>query len=342
MKALRWYGRKDLRYDEIPEPFPGSGQIKVKINIAGICGTDLKEYVSGPMMIRPEKAPVVLGHEFVGKVVEAGQGVTEFKPGDRVTGVGYWYCGECFFCRKGQYNICLNWDFNGLTVDGCLAEYLVTPAYASYKLPDTVSDESGAIVEPLAVAIHAVRQGNVSAGDRVAVVGDGTIGLCAVMAARAVGASEVYLVSKHKGRGRIGEKLGASQVIYSDSGDQVGQVAGLTGGLGVDVSIECVGRPETPELAIDLVRRGGTTVLTGVFEEKSSFNFIKIMGDEKKVVGSPIYVHEGRTAVAWLKDGRVDPGPIITSIVPFEDALKLGFEKLLQDKEEEVKVLVKI
>lgn len=342
MKALRWYGRRDLRYDDIPEPSPSAGQIKVKINVAGICGTDLKEYTSGPLMIRPQNTPVVLGHEFAGKVVEIGECVTDFKEGDRVTGVGYRYCGDCFFCRRGQYNICLNWDFNGLTADGCLAEYMVTPAYASYKLPEGVSDEAGAMVEPLAVAIHAVCQGNVSPGDRVAIVGDGTIGLCAVMAARAAGAAEVYLISKHRGRGQIAEKLGAEAVIYPADGDPIKQVAGLTGGLGADVSVECVGRPETPELAIDLVRRGGTTVLTGIFEEKSSFNFIKIMGDEKKVVGSPIYVHEGKTAVAWLKDKRLDPTLLITSVVPLADALKHGFDKLLQDKEKEIKIVIKV
>jgi (R,R)-butanediol dehydrogenase/meso-butanediol dehydrogenase/diacetyl reductase len=342
MKALRWYARQDLRYDDIPEPFPGPGQIKVKIKVAGICGTDLKEYAAGPMMIRPEKAPVVLGHEFTGEVVGVGEEVKDFKTGDRVTGVGYWYCGECFFCQRGQYNICLNWDFNGLTVDGCLAEYMVTPAYASYQLPEGISDEAGAMVEPIAVAIHAVRQGNVRPGDTVAVVGDGTIGLCVVMAARGAGAAEVYLVSKHKGRGEIGGKLGASAVLYPEDGDPVREVARLTGGLGADISIECVGRPDTPELAISLVRRAGTTVITGIFEQNSSFNFTKIMGDEKTVVGSPIYVHEGRTAIAWLRDKRIDPSPVITSIVPFEDALKQGFEKLLRDKEREVKVLVRM
>jgi (R,R)-butanediol dehydrogenase/meso-butanediol dehydrogenase/diacetyl reductase len=161
MKALRWYGRKDLRYVDLPEPSPGPGQLKIKTVLAGICGTDLKEYAKGPVMIPPDRVPLTLGHEFVGRVAAVGKGVKNFKVGDRVSGVGYWYCGQCYCCKKGLYNICVNQGFTGLTTDGCLAEYSVVPAYACYELPGSVSDEAGALVEPLAVGLHAVGQGNV-------------------------------------------------------------------------------------------------------------------------------------------------------------------------------------
>ena len=342
MKALRWYGRKDLRYEDIPEPSPAPGQIKVKINLAGICGTDLKEYTDGPGMIAVEKVPLTLGHEFAGRVAEVGKGVTGFKVGERVTGVGYRYCGECYYCKRAMYNICLNAGFTGLTVDGCMAEYAVVPSYSVYKLPNSVSDELGALVEPLAVAIHAVRQGNVRPGDTVAIVGSGTIGLCVLLAARAAGATEVYVADKIKRRGEIALTMGATAFINPDDGAPVKQVANLTDGLGANISFECVGHPDTPQLALDLARKSGTTVIVGVFDKPSSVDFFSVMFNQKTIVGSPIYVHEAKTAIALLADKRIDPGRLITSKVPLKDAVEMGFEKLIDNKEENIKVLLQI
>ncbi|MDH5781357.1 MAG: 2,3-butanediol dehydrogenase [Dehalococcoidia bacterium] len=342
MKALRWYARKDLRYEDVPEPSPGPGQVKVKIHLAGICGTDLKEYEAGPGMIAVDKVPLTLGHEFAGTVEEVGEGVTNFKVGERVTGVGYWFCGECYYCKRSLYNLCINGGFTGLTVDGCMAEYVVVPSYSVYKLPDSVSDEAGALVEPLAVALHAVRQGNVRPGDTVAIVGSGTIGLCVLLAARAAGASEVYVVDKIKRRGEIALAMGATAFINPNDGDPVKLIVNLTDGLGVDVSFECVGHPDTPQLSVDLARRGGTTVIVGVFDKPSSFHFQSVMFNQKTMVGSPIYVHEAKTVIALLADKRIDPRRLITSKVPLKDAVEMGFEKLIVNKEDNIKILLQI
>lgn len=342
MKALRWYGRKDLRYEETEEPAPGPGQVKIKVSLAGICGTDLKEYSVGPVLIPEDKSPVTLGHEFTGRVVETGEGVTGFAPGDRVSGVGYWYCGECYCCRQGLYNICVNQGFSGLTSDGCMADYFIMPAYACYKLPDSVSDEAGTMVEPMAVALHAVRLGNVRVGDSVAIVGDGTIGLCALLAARAAGASEIYLVAKHRGRGSLAGKLGATVVLYLDEGNPARRLEELTGGPGADIALECVGRPDTPQLAVELIRRRGTAVLVGVFDSPGTFDFSTITFSEKTVIGSSIYIDEGETAVSLMADGRLDPTPLITSTVPLADAADRGFGALTSDKETNIKVLLRV
>ena len=342
MKALRWHGRKDLRYEDIPEPSPGPGQLKVKVSLVGICGTDLKEYAAGPVMIPADKVPLTMGHEFVGNVVAVGEGVTGFKIGDRISGVGYWYCGECYCCQKGLYNICMNLGFTGLLTDGCFAEYFVIPAYACYHLPDSVSDEAGAMVEPMAVALHAVSQGNVQTGDTVVVVGDGTIGLCALPAARTAGASEVYLIAKHQGRGELGRKMGATAVIYLNDGNPVEQLEKLTGGPGADVALECVGHPETPQLAVELTRRRGVTVIVGVFDKPGTMDFNTIMFTERTMVGNSIYIDEGKTAIDLMADKRIDPTPLITSRVPLKDAVKLGFEELLNNKETNIKVLLQI
>lgn len=342
MKALRWHGRKDLRYEDMPEPTPGPGQVKVAVKLAGICGSELKEYTDGPCKIDVNKVPLTIGHEFAGRVVEVGAGVTDLKVGERVTGLGSWFCGECFFCKRGMYNLCLNSEFVGINADGCMAEYLVAPSYWFYKLPDSVSDEAGALVEPLSVALHGVRQGNVRLGDTVAIVGDGTIGLCTLLAAKAAGASEVYIVAKHKSRGEIASAKGATTVVYLNEGDPVQRVRNLTGGLGTDISFECVGRPDTPQLSVDITRRGGTTVVIGVFDKTSSFDFNSVAFNDKTIVGSAIYVHEAKAAIALLADRRIDPSGLITSKVPLKDAVKLGFEKLLANKEKNIKVLLQI
>jgi (R,R)-butanediol dehydrogenase/meso-butanediol dehydrogenase/diacetyl reductase len=341
MKALRWYAKQDLRYEDIPEPVPGPGQVKVKVHFAGICGTDMKEYTSGPCMIDPSRVPIVPGHEFSGKIAEVGEGVDNYKVGDRVTALGYWYCGDCYYCNRDMNNLCINAGFTGLTAEGSLAEYVALPSYAVFKLPDSVSDEAGALVEPLAVAIHGVRQGNVRPGDRVAIVGDGTIGLCTLLAARAAGATEIYTVSKIKYRGKVAASMGATAVIDADA-DPVAQIMDKTGGLGVDVSFECVGVPETPQVALDLSRNAGTTVIMGVFNKPSTFDFMKVMFGQKKITGSSIYVHEADTAIALLADKRIVADKLVTSIVPLKDAVKQAFAKLMVDMEHDIKILIKM
>jgi (R,R)-butanediol dehydrogenase/meso-butanediol dehydrogenase/diacetyl reductase len=342
MKALRWYARKDLRYEDISEPSPGPGQVKVKVNLAGICGTDLKEYSNGPGMIATDKVPLVLGHEFVGKIAEVGEGVTDFKVGERVTALGYWYCGQCYFCKRGMYNICANAGFTGLTSDGCMAEYAVIPSYAAYKLPDSVSDELGALVEPLSVAFHAVSQGNVRTGDTVAIVGAGTIGLSVLLAARAAGASDIYVVDKVKRRGELALAMGATAFINPEDEDPEQRVKELTGGLGADVSLECVGIQVTAQLTQKLARSGGTTVIVGVFEAPASMDLFDLMFNQKTMVGSSIYVHEAETVIALLAAERIDPRRLITAKVPLKDAVKMGFEKLITSKEDNIKILLQV
>lgn len=342
MKALRWYGKKDIRYEDAPEPITGSGQLKVKIKLAGICGTDLKEYVEGPVMIATDKAPITLGHEFIGEVVELGKDTTGFNIGDRVTGLCNWYCGECQYCKKGMHNLCLKITHTGLGENGCMAEYMVAPGNTFYKIPDSVSDDKGVLVEPLAVAVHAVRLGRVQLGDKVAVVGDGTIGLCTLLAARAAGASEVYLVAKYKKRGEKAKAMGASRVIYTTENNPVKEIVELTEGLGVDVAIECVGHPETPQLTVDLVRKNGIVVLVGVFGRESTFHFGSIVFNQVTVVGSPIYVDEAKAVIALLADNRLEAHPLITSKVPLKDAVAMGFDKLISEKEENLKIILQV
>jgi (R,R)-butanediol dehydrogenase / meso-butanediol dehydrogenase / diacetyl reductase len=342
MKALRWYGPQDLRYVDIAEPSPGKGQVKVKINLAGICGSEVREYAFGPLMLSMDKAPLTQGHEFAGRVDEVGEGVKDFEIGDRVTGLGYRFCGECYFCKRGQYNHCLNGGFTGMSVDGCMAEYMVAPAYSLYKLPPNVSDEAGALVEPLSVAIHAVNRANIQYGDVIAIVGDGTIGLCTLMAARAAGAFRIYLVSKRKGRGHHALSMGANEVIYITEADPVKKIASLTNGLGVDKSFECAGAEDAPQLSLDIIRTGGTAVFVGLFEKPASLNTSGLVFMEKNIVGSSIYIDEATAAIDQLAEKRINPLPLVTSKVPLKDAVESGFKRLIADEENNIKILLKV
>jgi (R,R)-butanediol dehydrogenase/meso-butanediol dehydrogenase/diacetyl reductase len=342
MKALRWHAQKDLRYEDVPEPPPGLGQVKVKVTLTGICGSDLKEYTDGPIMIDTTKVPLILGHEFVGRIAELGEGVDNFKVGDRVAAVGYWYCGKCYFCKRGMYNICAKAGFTGLTSDGCMAEYVAIPSYAAYKLPDSVSDELGALVEPLSVALHAVQRGNVRPGDNVAIMGAGTIGLSVLLAARAAGATNIYVVDKIKGRGELALAMGATAFIKAEDEDPEKRVKDLTDGLGADISFECVGVQATAQLAQKLARSGGTIVIVGVFAAPPSVDLFDLMFNQKTIAGSSIYVHEAETVIALLANKSIDPGRLITSKVPLKDAVEMGFEKLIKDQEHEVKILLNV
>jgi (R,R)-butanediol dehydrogenase / meso-butanediol dehydrogenase / diacetyl reductase len=339
MKALRIYGKKDIRYEDVSEVAPGPGEVKIRVSYAGICGSDLKEYAYFSGMIT--KLPQTIGHEYSGTISELGSGVTNFKIGDRVAGVGFRYCGKCYYCRKGIYNLCSNSGFTGISSEGGMADYIVTPIYSIYKLPDTVSDEFGAVVEPLAVSIHAIHQGNVQKGDTVVIIGDGTIGLYALLAARVSGANKVFVVSKHRSRGTIASKMGANRVLYLGEGNLAQTVMDLTDGVGADVAVDSAGNQDSLPLAMNLTRRGGTVSLVAFMEKPVPMDCFGIAFNEKKLVGSLIYVNEGAEAVALLANKSIDPSPPITSIIPMKNAVELGFEKLLKDKENNLKILLK-
>jgi len=203
MKALRWHGLKDLRLENIEEPKATKGKVKIKVEWCGICGSDLHEYTAGPIFIpghephpiTGEQAPVVMGHEFSGQVVEIGEGVTNVKVGDRVVVEPIYACGECTACKQGKYNLCSTMGFLGLAGGGGgFSEYVAAEDYMVHKIPDTVSYEQGALVEPSAVALHAIRQSSLKVGDKAAVFGAGPIGLLVIEALKASGASEIYAV----------------------------------------------------------------------------------------------------------------------------------------------------
>ncbi|CQR73477.1 Sorbitol dehydrogenase [Sporomusa ovata DSM 2662] len=349
MKAAVWYGKKDVRVMDVPEPpSPKEGWVKVKVEWCGICGSDLHEYLAGPIFIPVDKphaltgdtAPVILGHEFSGQVVEIGSGVTNVKVGDRVAPDACQVCWECSRCKENRYSLCEKLAFTGLMTDGAFAEYVNVPAYTMYKIPNDMSYETAALVEPLAVAIHAVRRAPVIIGNTVVVVGAGTIGLGAIMAAKAAGASQIYCIEVAKARKDLALQVGANEVLDPSKIDVVARIKELTHG-GADVVLDCVGSDKATPTAIECARSAGKVVIVGIYERETALNFNALSFTERDVKGCLAYYGEFAPAIQLISDGRIDVEPMITGKISIDDIIEKGFEELVNRKEQNVKIIVR-
>ncbi len=347
MKAALWYGKKDVRIEDFPDTPPGEGFVKAKVYWCGICGTDLHEYEDGPIMINMAphpltgiKPPVVLGHEFSGEVVECGKGVKHLKPGDRIVTNTLYTCGECYWCNRAHYPVCEKMGGIGLASHGAFAEYIHVKAQQCYLIPPAVGDDVAALVEPMAGAMHAIRQGRVLEGDRVAIIGAGPIGLMAVQAARAAGAGQVFALEIARSRRKRAEAYGAIALDPLERGYKE-QLLDQTKGVGPDVVIECVGASETAPMAVNLVRRGGRAVIMGVFSQPSTINFNDVVFTEKEVVGSLCYIDEYEKVLLLLADGRLSGEGLITGRIVLDDLIEKGFEELIRHKDKHLKILVR-
>ncbi len=347
MKALRWHGRKDVRLEEVPEPPAAPGEVVIRVAACGICGSDLHEYLHGPLYIpkipHPLTGvvpPVTLGHEFCGRVAAVGAGVETVQQGDRVTVNPCLLCGQCVWCRRGQFNYCANLGSVGLSRDGALAPFVAVPAYGCHVLPPEVDDQQGASVEPLAVAVHAYRRARLTGVDRVAVVGAGPIGLLMLQVLKAKGAGWVVVVEPREERRRLARALGADAVIDPEAQDPVRAVAQLTEDERVAVAFECVGSAPAFTTALRVAGKGGRVVVVGLVPDTVPTNLLGLVAHEKEIVGSSAYVDEFPEAIGLLAQGRVRIAPLVTARVPLEDALARGIEALLRREEGHVKILV--
>lgn len=349
MRAAVWHGRHDIRVEDVPLPAdPPPGWVQIRVDWCGICGSDLHEYVAGPVFIPVEKphpltglkGQCILGHEFSGEIVKLGAGVTDFAPGERITADACQHCGTCYYCRNGLYNLCEKLAFTGLMNNGAFAKWVNVPAELLYKLPEGFPAEAGALIEPLAVGMHAVKKAGSLLGQNVVVVGAGTIGLCTIMCARAAGAAQVIALEMSSARKAKALEVGASCVLDPQEGDVLAEIRARTHGLGADVSFECIGNKHTAKLAIDVIRNAGKSVLVGIFEEPSAFNFFELVSTEKQVIGALAYNGEFADVIAFIADGRLDVAPLITGRIGLEDIVDHGFEELVNNKEHNVKIIV--
>jgi len=351
MKAALWHARNDIRVEDVPAPTaPGPGEVIIRVGACGICGTDLEEYRAGPLFIPVDKpnpltgrmAPMILGHEFAGEVVEVGKGVTDFRVGDRLAPDVIIGCGHCYWCRRNQLILCDSLAALGLMGDGGLAEYCRLPVNMAVKLPSGLMDEHAAMAEPLAVAVRAVRRGRMLAGETVTVFGGGTIGLFCVQAARAAGAAAVFVVEPLANRRALAMQLGASDVIDPLTTDPATTLRRWTRGIGPDLVLEASGSATVIPGAIETARKGGRIVLVGLPVSATGFNFFHVVATEKEIIGSlsHVYDEDYYTAIRWLGDGRVVAEPLISARVPLSNFMADGLARLEERPAETLKVII--
>lgn len=347
MKALRWHGVRDVRLDEVPEPAAVHGEVVLAVSACGMCGSDLHEYLHGPVYIpkRPHPLtgiapPVTLGHEFSGRVVAVGPGVETLRAGDRVAVNPCLVCGQCAWCRSGRRNHCARLATLGLSRDGAFAPLVAVPAYGCHALPNTVSDEQAAVVEPLSVAVHACRRARLAAGERVAVVGGGPVGLLVLQSARALGGRVVAVIEPREDRRRLARELGAGAVVDPAAGDPGRALADLTDGERADVVFECVGNPAAFATALKAAGKGGRVALVGLLPEAVPLNALQLLAHEKELIGSSAYVDEFPQAIDLLARRQVRVDPLVTGRIPLERAVADGLEALLRPETGHVKILV--
>jgi len=329
MKALLLREYSKLEVAELPRPAVAPDEVLVQVAACGICGSDVHGYDGSSGRRIP---PLVMGHEAAGVVAEVGEGVSRFAAGDRVTFDSTVYCGVCEYCLSGKMNLCDNRQVLGVSCGdyrraGAFAEFVAVPERIVYRLPDAMSFAEAAMLEAVAVALHAVVVSELKGGETALVIGAGMIGLLTLQAARAAGCSRVLIADVDATRLKLAAELGADETILASGAELIDQVLRLTAGHGVDVVLEAVGRDETVSAAVDSVRKGGTVTLIGNITPRVTLPLQKVVSRQIRLQGSCASSGEYPQAIELISSGKIRVTPLITSIAPLSDGAA-WFERL--------------
>lgn len=349
MRAIVCREPWDYDLQEVPMPTAGPGEVVIKVNACGICASDMKCYTGAPLFWGDEhrdpyvETPVIPGHEFIGEVVELGEGAAEkhgLHIGDTAIAEQIVPCWTCRYCRTGKYWLCQVHNIYGFqpAVHGGMADYMKFPARSLvYKVPSEIPRASAAVIEPLACSIHAVQRGNIEFGDVVVVAGAGTLGLGMIGAARLKNPGVLIAIDLIPQRLEVAKKLGADIVLNPSETDAVEAVLELTEGYGCDVYIEATGHPKAVEQGLQMIRKAGTFVEFSVMREPVTVDWT-IIGDTKElnIHGSHLGPHAYPLAIDYIHRGLINVEPIITHQLPLEDYLT-GFE-MVQNGTDSIKV----
>jgi (R,R)-butanediol dehydrogenase/meso-butanediol dehydrogenase/diacetyl reductase len=329
-----YYGPNKVEVADVPEPTPAPGTVKLRVGFNGICGTDLHEYYAGPIFVPTaphpltgQQLPLTLGHEFSGVITDVGDGVTGWAEGDRVAVEPIYKCGHCPACSAGNYNICAQIGFHGLMSDGGMAEYSVVPTSMLHKLPDTVSLEFGALVEPMSVAYHAATLGAAIPGDTAMVFGAGPIGIGLWFALRGKGIEDVFVVEPSATRRAAIEVLGA-RTLDPTTLDVPAFITDHTNGRKADAVFDAAGVTPAVETALACVGARKPMVSVAIYEKPLTTPLLNLVMNESRIQGSLCYTAADFEAVIALMDqGSYDTTGWVTPIV-LDDVIDEGFEAL--------------
>jgi L-iditol 2-dehydrogenase len=341
MKSLMLREYKQLEIVDIPVPIPAPDEVLVRVKACGICGSDVHGYDGSSGRRIP---PIVMGHEAAGVVAGMGSKVSGIQEGDRVTFDSTIYCGRCAYCLRGEVNLCDRRQVLGVSTPeyrrpGAFAEYVLVPQRIMHRLPGDISFAEAAMVEPLAVAVHAVSLSEINENSTVLVVGAGMIGILVMQALRAANCSRIYISDIDDTRLRLAEQLGATATINAKKADTAAEIHGLTSGTGVDVALEAVGNSVAIKTAIDSVRKGGIVTLIGNISPTVEIPLQAVVSRQIRLQGSAASSGEYPQCIDLLARGAVRVKPLITAVTPLEEGPR-WFERLHSGEPNLIKIIL--
>nr|MDO8100522.1 alcohol dehydrogenase catalytic domain-containing protein [Candidatus Njordarchaeota archaeon] len=332
MKAAFLKGPKKMTVKDTDDPKPKPDHVVVKVKYCGICGSDLHAYETGMYS-------GIMGHEFSGDVSSIGESVKGWKIGERVTANPNIGCGSCYYCKRGETNLCMKLTAIGLTAPGAFAEYVPVRADLLRRL-GSMSYEEGTLVEPLGTLVRTAKY-SVKPGDSVLVMGAGPIGLCALLCAKKYGARNVFVTEVSQVRAQAATKLGADEVFNPNEVKINQKMIELTAGIGPDVVIECIGKPDTIRGAQNIVRKGGTVMIVGLPTVDVPTNYMGMSVHETAMKAIYAYsIEDFEQAAQLIERKQVNVVPIVSSKIGLSEIVERGFDELLKPEKNHIKILV--
>jgi L-iditol 2-dehydrogenase len=342
MKALVLKEYKQFSYEDVPAPEPGPGEARIAVKACGICGSDVHGMDGSTGRRRP---PIIMGHEASGLIEKTGSGVSGWKEGDAVTFDSTIYCGECAYCRNGKINLCDRRRVLGVSCEdyrqhGAFADFVVVPERILYRLPEGILFEHAALVEPYAIALHAVTRSPPELNDSVVVLGAGMIGLALVQALSHAGCGQLIAVDVAADRLALASKSGATHTFNPQTEETTEAISKLTAGRGADVAFEAVGVTATVDAALGCVRKGGSVTLVGNVSPKIDFPLQKVVTRELNINGSCASRGEYTRCLEMMARGTLDPKPLISATAALKEGAK-WFDRLYRKEQGLLKVVLK-
>jgi L-iditol 2-dehydrogenase len=342
MKALLLKDYKQLEITSVPDPGIGPEEVLVRVEACGICGSDVHGYDGHTGRRIP---PLIMGHEAAGVIAEVGPDVKQFSPGDRVTVDSTVYCGKCFYCRRGDVNLCDSRNVLGVSCNeyrrhGAFAEFVAVPQHIVYRLPDDLSFEQAAMIEAVSIAFHAVNRTPLKLGDTVVVVGAGMIGQLVIQTLREAGCGKLIAIDLDDRKLQMAQQLGADEGINANAPDLRGQVLERTHGRGSDLAFEVVGASDPFNMAVASVRKGGAVTLVGNLSPKVDMPLQQIVTREITLIGVCASAGEYPACIDLMARGKIDVRAFISAFAPLEEG-PMWFDRLYQQEPGLMKVILK-